>query len=162
MGGTGADTRGRRHPWVLSSGVGSDADDLVARLRARGVRMTAPRRAVLQALARSGSHVSADELHALVHAGHPDVNLSTVYRTMDLLADAGIVDHVHLGHGPAEYHLVGDDHGHLVCNECGAVVELTGEVGEGIVATVADRLGFHLDLRHFALTGWCTGCRPSD
>jgi Fur family ferric uptake transcriptional regulator len=136
------------------------AEELVDRLRSRGVRITAPRRAVLVALLEAGSHVNAETLHARVQARHPDISHSSIYRTMDLLTELGIVTHVHLGHGPAEFHLVEDAHSHLVCNGCGAVTDVDQSVSGPFVEAIADTFGFALDLRHFALTGWCRECRP--
>lgn len=133
-------------------------DDVVHRLRDRGVRVTGPRRAVVQALLEAGSHVTAERLLARVHAGHPEVSASSVYRTMDLLSEVGVVRHVHLGHGPAEYHLTEEEHAHLVCDGCGQVAELAPELSRSFVRRVRDRLGFQLELGHFALTGRCDRC----
>lgn len=137
-------------------------DDLVARLRSAGVRLTAPRRLVLAALVEAGSHTTAEELHRLVQRHHPDVSASSIYRTMDLLADLHIVEHVHLGHGPAQFHLTHEEHAHLVCNGCGLIVELAAETSGRFAETVLTELDFHLDLGHFALTGWCGNCRPPE
>jgi Fur family transcriptional regulator, ferric uptake regulator len=136
-------------------------DDLVQRLRAGGVRVTAPRRAVVEALAAIGSHATAEQLHDHVRARHPEVSASSVYRTMELLARLGIVTHVHLGHGPAEYHLAHEEHAHLVCEGCGAVVEIPRQLTEPFVRDVRHRLGFVPDLQHFALTGRCAGCESA-
>lgn len=141
---------------------GLTVDELVERLRAGGVRITAPRRMVLAALVESGSHVTAEELHQRVRRTHPDVSPSSIYRTMELLADHGVVQHVHLGHGPAQYHLADDHHAHLVCNDCGAIVELEESVSAPFAARVDRDLGFRLDLGHFALTGRCSACRPDE
>lgn len=124
--------------------------------------MTAPRRMVLQALVDIGSHATAEELLARVRRDHPDVSGSSVYRTMELLTDHGIVDHVHLGHGPAQFHLTVEQHAHLVCDGCGAIVELEPAVSAPFALRVENELGFRLDLGHFALTGWCRGCEPPD
>jgi Fur family transcriptional regulator, ferric uptake regulator len=137
---------------------GPTVDELVSRLRAEGVRMTGPRRVIVAALAEAGSHVTAEELHRRVTAHHPEVSVSSVYRTMDLLAEHGVVDHVHMGHGPAEYHLADEEHAHLVCNGCRRTVELDRSRSSAFAAEVAEELGFHLDLGHFALTGWCEAC----
>lgn len=134
-------------------------EERVAELRRRGVRITAPRRAVVDALVAAGSHVTAEDLHTLVRAHHPDVSQSSIYRTLGLLADVGMVHHVHLGHGPAEYHLVDDAHTHLVCSVCGTVTEIDTTITEPFAAGIADRFGFEVDLRHFALTGRCSDCR---
>ena len=138
---------------------GITLDELVLRLRTAGVRVTAPRRIVLAALVEAGSHATAEDLHRLVRRDHPEVSSSSVYRTMDLLTDLGVVEHVHLGHGPAQYHLTDDAHAHLVCNGCQTVVELDPELSAPFAQQVEGELGFALDLGHFALTGWCARCR---
>jgi Fur family ferric uptake transcriptional regulator len=135
-------------------------DELVERLRSAGVRITAPRRMVLAALVDAGSHATAEDLHRRVRRTHPEVSASSIYRTMELLADHGVVQHVHLGHGPAQYHLADDHHAHLVCNGCGAIVELEESVSAPFAERVGRELGFQVDLGHFALTGWCATCRP--
>lgn len=136
-------------------------DELVSKLRTSGVRITAPRRMVIDALVESGSHVTADDLLRRVRRSHPEVSTSSIYRTMELLTDHGVVQHVHLGHGPAQYHLADEHHAHLVCNRCGAVTELDPDVSAPFAERVAQELGFELDLGHFALTGWCARCRPA-
>ena len=102
---------------------GDRSDRIFSQLRARGGRITAARRALVTALLEADAHVTADDLATLVQAAHPEVHRSTIYRTLDALEQLGIVDHVHLGHGRAVYHLADDPHNHLVCEVCGAVVE---------------------------------------
>jgi Fur family ferric uptake transcriptional regulator len=128
-------------------------------LRSRGGRVTASRRAVLAALLASDGHVTAEELTKVVHRRHPDVHESTVYRTLDMLAELEVVDHVHLGHGAAVYHLADDRHQHLLCRACGAVVEVPDELFSGLRRRVEREYGFELRLRHFALVGTCRRCR---
>lgn len=122
--------------------------------------MTAPRRMVLTALVDSGSHVTAEDLHRKVQRTHPEVSPSSIYRTMELLTDHGLVEHLHVGHGPAQYHLTTERHAHLVCTGCDAVVELDPALSAPFARRVRDRLGFDLDLGHFALSGRCAACRP--
>lgn len=81
----------------------------------RGGRMTTARRSLLGALLDAVGHRSAEELLLNVRRTHPDG--STIYRTLAQLEELGIVIHVHLAHGPAVYHLAGDDHAHIVCSE---------------------------------------------
>jgi Fur family ferric uptake transcriptional regulator len=131
---------------------------MVERMRRSGVRVTAPRRAVVEALVDLGSHATAEQLHEHVRSRNPEVSVTSVYRTMDLLARLGLVTHVHLGHGPAEYHLADDDHSHLVCDGCGAVVELPPQLSAPFAEEVGRRTGFRLELQHFALTGRCARC----
>ncbi len=140
-----------------------EADDprlalLLAALRREGGRLTPARRAVAVALVTGEHHVTAEELTARVQAAHPGVNRSPVYRTLEALERQGAVEHVHLGHGRAEFHLAERRHQHLVCDVCGRVTELP----DSVLAPLADRLaadyGFVLRADHFALLGHCTGC----
>jgi len=128
------------------------ASSILQQLRADGTRITAARRALVAALVDAADHhVTADDLVDTVHR-------STVYRTLDALEQAGVIEHVHLGHGRAVYHLSDDRHHHLVCDRCGAVIQ----VPEAVVAPLRDQLsagyGFVVNGRHFALPGVCRAC----
>jgi len=127
-------------------------------LRSSGVRITAPRRAVVTALVDADDHLTADELAARVAAAEPDVHLSTVYRTLDALERTGVVTHVHLGHGRAVYHLTDRLHQHAVCEDCGAVVELPDDVLRDVQTRLRRETGFEVDPHHFALVGRCRHC----
>jgi Fur family ferric uptake transcriptional regulator len=127
-------------------------------MRASGVRVTAARRAVVQALVEAADHVTADDLAAAVARAEPDVHLSTVYRTLDALEKLGVVTHVHLGHGRAVYHLTDHLHQHAVCEACGHVVELPDDVLHDVVDRLARETGFVIDPHHFALVGRCAHC----
>ena len=127
-------------------------------LRAGGGRITPARRALVTALLETDTHVTAEDLAAAVQRSHPDVHQSTIYRTLDALEELGVVDHVHLGHGRAVYHLADDAHQHLVCEACGEVVE----VPDGVFADLGDTLQrdyrFTIRPNHFAVLGRCAGC----
>lgn len=136
----------------------TQAEAVLDGLRASGVRITAPRRAVVTALVDSADHITADELAALVAAAEPDVHLSTVYRTLDALEKLGVVTHVHMGHGRAVYHLTDRMHQHAVCEDCGAVVELPDDVLHDVQQRLRRETGFEVDPHHFALVGRCQHC----
>lgn len=138
---------------------GSRIDEVLALLRARGGRVTTPRRVILAALLEGDEHVTADELTARVQRRHPEIHQSTVYRTLETLAELGVVDHVHLGHGGAVFHLADERHQHLLCSSCGLVIEAPDDVVDGLVHRLDEQYGFALDARHFALTGVCRDCR---
>ncbi len=138
--------------------VREQAESILARLRAQGGRVTTGRRAILEAFLGLGGHVTAEALTARVHAGQPDVHESTVYRFLDELERLGVVDHVHLGHGPAVYHLATDTHHHLVCDRCGTVVEVDDELFADLRGRLQAEFGFTLQPRHFAVTGRCRAC----
>ena len=138
--------------------VREEPEPILAMLRAQGGRITSCRRAIRDAFLGIGGHVTAETLTARVQARQPDVHESTVYRFLDELERLGVVDHVHLGHGPAVYHLASDAHHHLVCDRCGAVVEVPEEVFAALRSRLEEDFGFSLQPRHFAVTGRCNGC----
>lgn len=132
---------------------------MLALLRSRGGRVTTPRRAILSALLEADHHVTADDLTAAVQRDHPEIHQSTVYRTLETLTELGVVDHVHLGHGGAVFHLAHERHQHLLCSSCGRVTEAPEDVVADLARQLDDRYGFALEARHFALTGRCARCR---
>jgi Fe2+ or Zn2+ uptake regulation protein len=130
-------------------------EEILAEVRARGGRVTTARRALVSALVEARTHVSADDLAALVQAAHPDVHRSTIYRTLEALEHLGVVDHVHLGHGRAMYHLADEPHHHLVCEVCGRVIEVPDGLFDELGSTLRARYGFSMRPHHFAVLGRC-------
>ncbi|UWZ40184.1 transcriptional repressor [Dactylosporangium roseum] len=129
-------------------------------LRARGLRLTAPRQFVLEAVYRL-RHATPDQIHADVAERAAGVNITTVYRTLELLEDLELITHAHLSHGAPTYHPVGDlAHAHLVCRGCGAVEELPERALVGLVGELRETRGFRLDIGHVALFGLCGSCTP--
>lgn len=127
-------------------------------LRARGLRLTAQRQLVLEAVFALG-HATPDQVHAEVAKTAAGVNITTVYRTLELLEELGLVTHAHLSHGAPTYHAVGDDqHAHLVCRGCGEVEEVTPTVLEPLAKRLASDRGFIVDVGHMALFGLCAHC----
>lgn len=131
------------------------------RLRSSGHRLTPQRQLVLEAVVGLG-HATPDEILIEVQRTAQAVNASTVYRTLDLLEELGLVTHAHLGHGAPTFHPVTDDpHIHLVCSRCHGIEE----VETTMLATLADELtrsrGFSVDVGHVALTGLCSTCQPA-
>jgi Fe2+ or Zn2+ uptake regulation protein len=137
----------------------SSVETVLAKMRARGGRVTTARRQLLEALFESSSHRTAEDLAAEVQGRTPDVHLSTIYRNLDELERLGVVVHAHLGHGPATYHLAELSHSHLVCERCGATIEAPDELFQGLAAGAEADYGFRIDPRHFAVLGRCRGCR---
>jgi Fur family transcriptional regulator, ferric uptake regulator len=131
---------------------------LADQLRARGLRLTAQRQLVLEAVYRLG-HATPDQIHAEVSRTAAGVNITTIYRTLELLEELDLVTHAHLSHGAPTYHGVGDaQHVHLVCSACGQVAEMATDWLRPLVAAIKDDRGFVVDLGHVALFGLCTGC----
>ena len=129
-----------------------------AELRARGYRLTPQRQLVLEAVGALG-HGTPEEIVTAVRRTASGVNISTVYRTLELLEEIGLVRHTHLGHGAPTYSVAGDDdHVHLVCRDCDGVEEASTEVVQEVVARLAADKGFSVDVGHFALFGRCRAC----
>lgn len=127
-------------------------------VREHGGRITSSRRLLLEVLFASPAHRSAEEIAVKVQSKDPDVHLSTVYRNLDELEKLGIVQHTHVGHGPATYHLATIAHGHFVCGNCGAMFEAPPSLFESLAAEARQRYGFSVDAHHFAVLGRCADC----
>ncbi len=127
-------------------------------LHERGLRMTPQRQLVLDAI-RALGHATPEQICAHVQRSAPAVNITTIYRTLDLMERIGIVRHTHLGHGAPTYSEREHEHVHLVCHACGAVDEVPPELLDDLARHLADRRGFALDVTHLALSGLCRDCR---
>jgi Fur family transcriptional regulator, ferric uptake regulator len=129
-----------------------------AELRSRGYRLTPQRQLVLEAVGELG-HATPEDIATAVRRTASGVNISTVYRTLELLEELGLVQHTHLGHGAPTYSVsTADDHLHLVCRQCGAVQEADADLLAEAVRRLTDERGFTLDLGHVALFGRCAAC----
>jgi Fe2+ or Zn2+ uptake regulation protein len=139
--------------------VDSDRLVLILDLLAReGHRVTVGRRAVVDALLSAEGHLSADDLAGVVQAAHPGLHRATVYRSLEALEAAGLVEHVHLGHGRSVYHLADDLHQHLVCEVCGSVVEAPPDLLSAVARRLRKERGFVMRPYHFAVLGRCRRC----
>lgn len=138
----------------------SPTPSLPEALRAKGYRITPQRQLVLDAVT-SLQHGTPDEICAEVQRSAGGVNLSTVYRALELLEQLGMVTHTHLGHGAPTYHAsTGQDHLHLVCRDCGSVTETDVALADALVSQLAANHGFDTDVAHFAIYGRCQACTP--
>ncbi|MEU1289111.1 Fur family transcriptional regulator [Kitasatospora sp. NPDC005856] len=143
--------------WQLS-GDWHLSDDWKADLRERGYRLTPQRQLVLEAVDEL-DHATPDDILCHVRRTASGVNISTVYRTLELLEELGLVSHAHLGHGAPTYHLAGRHHHlHLVCRDCEKVTETGTEIAQPLIDSLRERHGFDTDLKHFAIFGRCADC----
>jgi Fur family transcriptional regulator, ferric uptake regulator len=136
------------HPDPVAAGPG-----LAARLRVRGLRMTPQRSQVLAAVRQLG-HATPEQVSESV-AG---VDVTTVYRTLELLEELGLVKHAHLGHGAPSYRPAEDDHVHVVCHSCGKVVDAPADLVDALENQLQVDRGFVLDRSHFTVFGQCRRC----
>ncbi len=137
---------------------GDAGGDWQAELRARGYRLTPQRQLVLEAVGEIG-HATPEEIATAVRRTASGLNISTVYRTLELLEELGLVRHSHLGHGAPTYSLAAqDDHVHLVCRTCDGVQEVSAALVSEVVASLAHEQGFVVDVGHSTLFGQCREC----
>ena len=132
---------------------------LMDQARKHGLRMTRQRALILQALCELGGHASAEDVHEQATLHQHDVDLSTVYRTLERFRDLRILSQTDLGRGCAEYEIVTDQqHHHLVCQGCGQVIDLDHSYLSAAAKRIRRDFGFEPIFDHFAIFGWCAEC----
>jgi Fur family ferric uptake transcriptional regulator len=128
-------------------------------LKSRGLRMTPQRRAIVAEIMASRGHISPTVVSKRVRQRVPGVNPSTVYRTLGLLEELGVLSHAHLEAGP-EYHRRSESqHVHLSCSRCGSQDALSMAEADRLKKLVSTHHGFRPDLTHFAISGLCAKCQ---
>jgi len=140
------------------------------KFRGCGYRLTAGREAILDILSRSEGHLSAEDVYMKVHPKYPNIGLTTVYRTLDVLSDLGMIYKLDFGDGRARYELVGGPksvhHHHLVCTECNRIidyadfiddeVELLEQTEKGLSKKYNFKITSHL-IQFYGLCEKCSG-----
>ncbi|MBW8485338.1 Fur family transcriptional regulator [Actinomadura parmotrematis] len=127
-------------------------------LRAKGYRVTPQRQLVLEAVTNL-EHATPEEICTEVQRTAQGVNISTIYRTLELLEELGLVRHAHLGHGPPNYHLAAEaEHIHLVCRACGRAEDADPKAAASLAETLHGRSGFVTDVHHLTVYGRCRDC----
>jgi Fur family ferric uptake transcriptional regulator len=139
--------------------LGPPWDSVDAGLRRRGLRWTPQRRTVVEVLADADGHLTAAEVLERCRARDPRTIPSTVYRTLDVLEELGLVHHGHGADGREEFHVrPAGRHGHLHCSVCGETWELDERRGEAVATTLRAVDGFEIDIGHVTLVGRCRQC----
>ena len=135
-------------------------ETLHKRIRAAGLRLTLPRRAICKVLAANDENfLTAAEILASAIAEVGQIDPSTAYRALDHFAEIGLVHHVNLGSQPSKWHLTLDhDHQHLVCETCGKTTLVPSSEVTAFFALLKDRFGFTVNADHFAILGQCESC----
>jgi Fur family transcriptional regulator, ferric uptake regulator len=146
------------HPMPAPRGPAT-MDGAVAALRAGGLRVSAARRLVLEALFAADGPVTVEQLAGGVGGRVPRSDVASMYRNLETLEALGIVHHVHLGHGPGRYVLVRrPEREFLACERCGAVVTTDAAMLDPVREVVRVAFGFEARFTHFPLVGLCARC----
>ncbi len=128
-----------------------------------GHRLTPQRMLVIETLQNADKHISAEEIYTQLHSRYPYANISTVYRTLELLKKLDLVTETNFGEGRVRYHVAEKGHHHhLVCYSCGKIIDLEESALYPLKDTLLQQYGFDADLRHLAISGQCGGCRKRD
>lgn len=128
----------------------------------KGYRLTPQRLMILEAIEDSEGHISAEEIYEQVRGKYPHLNISTVYRTLELLKELGLATVTDFGEGRVRYHPVEKGrHHHLVCRTCGAVRDIDESVLKSLEKKLLREYRFRANLSHFAIFGHCLDCEKS-
>jgi Fur family ferric uptake transcriptional regulator len=134
--------------------------DVVEALQQIGYRLTPQRMMILEAIAESEGHLSAEEILETVRTAYPYLDISTVYRTLDLLKTLHLVSETDLGRGPAQYELLSKGlHHHLICTECGEIIDVPNSLLDSLRHAMNEEYDFHAEIEHLAVFGICTNCK---
>ena len=133
--------------------------DLIEDLRARGVRVTPQRAIILEAIEGLSGHVTAEEIFSEVQRVNAYISLATVYRTLDLLQELGLVTESNMGTTTSHYALkTHGNHHHAVCRLCHKTIELPANFVAGISRRLRSDYHFIADDNHIVIFGWCERC----
>lgn len=139
--------------------VTASSESWQERLRASGHRLTPQRELVLAAVEKLG-HATPDEVYAEVRTHSESINLSTIYRTLELLNELGLIRHAHLTDRAPTYHsAVGHEHAHFVCRGCKKTISVGRGAMEQALGELATKHGFSPDYGHLTVFGTCAECR---
>lgn len=131
-------------------------------LRAHGMRWTPQWRALLEVLVEASGHVTGAELIERARQRDPETTPSTIYRTLDVLEDLGLVSHSHGHDGREEFHVWPvSEHAHLACESCRATWEIEADEALAMTAGLARTRGFAVNLSHLTVSGLCADCRSA-
>ena len=146
-------------PHTGPSAPAADLDAAVDALRSHGLRVSAARRLVLEALFAAEAPISAEQVADGLAGRLPRSDLASVYRNMETLEEMGLVRHFHLGHGPGLYGLTGvHEREYLVCDSCSSVQAVAPEDMEAVRSQIKNEFGFEARFSHFPIVGLCAEC----
>ena len=115
---------------------------------------------ILKAVEDADSHISAEEIYAQVRTYYPQMNISTVYRTLELVSELGLVTETDMGDGRVRYHCMGKGHHHhLVCEKCGSIIDMEETILDPLWSEIERKYNFKVDMKHLVFFGLCAGCR---
>jgi Fur family transcriptional regulator, ferric uptake regulator len=142
----------------------SEIEKLKSNLKEKGYKLTPQRRAIVDNIIKNeGTHLTTEELYDLVKKECPEIGLATVYRTVQLLDDMGVVSKLDLNDGCYRYELVHEEenhhHHHLICSDCGKVIEVQGDLLEVLEHEIESKYDFKIKNHSVKFYGICNECK---
>jgi Fe2+ or Zn2+ uptake regulation protein len=131
-------------------------------LRSQGFRLTPQRLTILRVLVEAQEHLTPGEVFRQVHGQLPGLTEATVYRTLNFLAEQGLVLVAHVGHGQLVYEIAGHNHHHLICRVCGQMQDIDHAELVAFFDRLKDRTSFRIDTVHATFFGFCPGCQEQE
>jgi len=137
----------------------SCTQELAETLRERGFRMTPQRHAIIHILKESDCHLSPAEVFEKARQAVPGITETTVYRTLEFLADTEVLQPALNEHRHLVYQITGEEHHHIICSSCGAAFEIENSLTRGLFQKLEDQSGYHMSTNHLTFYGLCPNCR---
>lgn len=137
----------------------TDSERISSLLREKGYRLTPQRLAILEILLDAGTHLSPQQVFQAAEKKMPGLTEPTIYRTLSLLSDEGVLMATHSASGNQVYEVATNLHHHLVCRECGQSIEIEHDALDDLYGTLKKQTGYMLDDRHVTLFGLCPNCQ---
>ena len=135
---------------------------VIAALRRHGYKLTPQRRAVIQVFTSSQDHLTPATIYEKICRVHPNIGLVTIYRTLEILAELGLICEVHAGGNCRSYTIsTPQHHHHLICSNCGIVVDFTGHYLRGLEQSLSKESGFRIDSHLLEFVGLCQACQKA-
>ena len=128
-------------------------------LKEKGLKLTPQRRLIVDAIHDANVHLTAEEIIAHVQAKMPEVHKSTIYRTLELLEEAGCVYKSEIGNQFVYHHPEEGHHHHLVCHKCGKSIDCDEDIFAPVERSIGEEYGFRVDFKHVVMSGLCEECR---
>ncbi len=143
--------------------MSKDIDNICQILAERDYKLTPQRKIIVETFLEHGErHLSAEEIYSLVKAKHPEIGMATVYRTLDLLAELGILQKMNFGDGRSRYEFSNQDehhHQHLICLSCGDVLEFADDLLESLEKAIGEATKFKITDHQLKFYGYCKKCQ---
>lgn len=140
-----------------------EQSNLIHELKRRGLRATPQRAIILQAIETLSGHITAEDIFEIVQRANAFISLATVYRTLDLLKELGLITESNMGTGTAHYALISHGpHHHAVCRTCNKTIELPHDLFESLEKALLDDYDFVANANHLVIFGWCDACQANE